>query len=219
MKRSVGRKGKDPGEAQEEARRKVLSMLPQNETRIGWSELEKKARSQRMSLRTLRKHLDELERAKVIGRDVDTAARPPRVYYQLMTSKVFHGIIHSLSPEMLDPKFLIARIGKIDNPELRKGALEALLETQTNILAMELVRIWQWSVAFNENRQTLGFYKIMIESYLAPIIINLGLLCVASNDIALSVLNSLFTRYAEASNRTQVQLIAIESVDHKTKMK
>lgn len=219
MSRRPRKKGQNPGEAEEEARRKVLDMLPSNQTSIVWTDLEKQARSQGMSIRTLRKRLDELEQAKVVIRDVDSAARPPRVYYQLKTSEIFRGFIDSRSPEIVDANSLIARIGKIENPKLREEALDTFLESRVNILAMEILRIWDWGTTFTENQRFQSFYRIMNAAFLAPMITNLGRLCGANTDVLPNVFNRLFTLFSEGHTKAEVKLIAIESVDYENKMK
>jgi DNA-binding transcriptional ArsR family regulator len=219
VKRSLSRKGMSPTKAEEEAEKKVLSMLPQDESRIRWSELEKKARSQGMSLRTLSKHLDELTNAKLVARDVDSEARPPRVYFQLRTSGIFRGMFELMPPEAVDTKSLSAKIAKIKNPELKQQALRALLETQISLLVLEMLRTWEFGVMFSENERTQSFYRIMIASYIAPMIADLGSLCKAHGDIAPGTLTSLFGRYAEDCRRAGAELSRIDSTFFETRKK
>jgi hypothetical protein len=217
MKLSATGKGQNPGQAEKEARNKVLSMFPQNENRIGYSELAKKAKSQGMSFRTLRKHLDELEQVRLAARIVDTAAKPPRVYYQLMTSKVFRAIFDGLLPDALDTKRWVDGITGIEKPELRDRALGDLLEMQTNLLIMEMIRVWEWATTFSEKQQAQNFYKIMIESYLAQIIADLGNIFRAHLDALPRVLPSFSDRYQEACNKAGTDLFAIVSASELSK--
>jgi hypothetical protein len=196
-------------------------MLPQNETRIGWSELERKARSQRMSLRTLRKHLDELDRANEVCREVDTLTRPPRVYYRLQTSKIFHGIFDRASPLMLDTKRLVRQISEVEAPDFKNRATAALIEMQTNLLIMEAERIWEFGATLAEAKRAHEFYKIMTESYLAPIILDLGLVCRNGRDVLATILPSFYKPYAERYNKASTELMAAvsasQATDHKSK--
>jgi DNA-binding HxlR family transcriptional regulator len=217
MKLSVSGKGQNPGQAEKEARSKVLSMLPQNENRIGWSELAEKASSQGMSFRTLRKHLDELEQVKLVARIVDTTARPPRVYYQLMTSKVFRDIFDHISPDMLDTRRYVDGIAEIENSELRDRALGALLQMQTNLLIMEMIGVWDWGTTFSETQQAQDFYRIMIESFLAKMIVDLGIIFRAHSDALSRVVPSFFDRYTKACNEGSIELAGILSATQLSK--
>lgn len=218
MKLSTTGKGQNPGQAEKEARSKVMDMFPQDENRIGYSELAKKAKSLGMSFRTLRKHLDELEQAKLAARIVDTAAKPPRVYYQLMTSKVFRAIFDGLSPTMLDTKHWVDAIGEIGNLEYRDKALSALLEMQTCFLVMEMQRVWEWGTTFSETSRARDFYKIMIESYLAKVIVDLGIIFRANTDALPRVFPNYFNSYMIRCNDASRELMAIvsawQSVQH-----
>lgn len=211
MKSSTTSRRKNPGEAEKEARSKVLGMFPQDENRIGYSELAKKAESQGMSFRTLRKHLDELEETRLAARIVDTTAKPPRVYYQLLTSKVFRAIFDSLSPSMLDTKHWVDGIAEIEKPELRDRALGALLEMQTNLLIMEMIRVWEWATTFSEKQQAQNFYKIMIESYLAQMIADLGIAIRAHTETLPRVMPNFFHHYMDRCNKASIELMAIVS--------
>jgi DNA-binding transcriptional ArsR family regulator len=219
LKHLPSKKTKNPGEAQDEARNRVLSMLPNDGSRVRWSELEKRARSERMSLRTLSRHLDELTKAKLVARDVDSEARPPRVYFQLRTSGVFRGIMELMPPEAVDTRSLSARISKIKNPKLRDQALNAVLETQISLLVLELLRTWEFGIMFSENQRMQSYYKIMIASYVAPMIVNLGLLCKAHGDIAPDTLTELFSRYAVDCGRAGAELSRIEAANSETESK
>ncbi|MGA3406002.1 MAG: hypothetical protein ABSD49_09760 [Candidatus Bathyarchaeia archaeon] len=145
--------------------------------------------------------------ARIIARNIDTAARPPRVYYQLMTSKVFPGIFDRLSPEMLNARPWVAGIGDIEIPELRERALCALLEMQTNLLAMELGRVWEWGLTFKADQEAQSFYKIVLESYLAPMMISIGLVCRTHRDIVPKLLSGFFAQYSSGYNKASAEVV------------
>lgn len=209
MKKTTFRKGKNPGKAEIEARNQVFEMLPADGARIGWSQLEKKARSQGMSLRTLRKNLDKCEQAGVVARIVDVEARPPRVYYRLLTPEIFSEVYDRLPPEMRDVGPWMKRITKIKDPKLREQTVEAFLELQAAFLLMELVCVWHKGIASPGIEQAQGFYKIMVESYVAPVINNMGFLCRAHEDVALGPLDRLFSCYLAKAEEAMAKLTSV----------
>jgi hypothetical protein len=203
--------GRSPSEAEAEARKKVLNMLPQDGTRVGWSQLEKKAKEMGMSLRTLRKHLDKCQETGVMARVVDTEARPPRVYYQLLTPEIFAGVVDWLPADLRDMKSWTTRISKIKDSKLLRQALDLFLELQTSLLMAELVSIWLRGIDSRENQQARTFYKIMIESYIAPTISELGLLCRTFGNATPDLLKALLDHYLDRAKEAQPKIIGVEA--------
>lgn len=72
-----------PGTIEREKLRTVLGMLPEDGSRKRWTDLEKAARNMKpvMSIRTLKKNLDKLEKSGLVTRYVEASAHPPGVYY------------------------------------------------------------------------------------------------------------------------------------------
>jgi len=201
--------GRSPSEAEAEARKKVLNMLPQDGTRVGWSKLEKQAEDIGMSLRTLRKHLDRCQQARVVARIVDTEARPPRVYYQLLTPEIFSGVLDWLPLKEQDNARLRVLISKIKNPKLLRKALDVLFESEICLLMAAVLCIWRRGIDTHENHQARNFYKIMIENYIAPTITELGLFCRTFSDATPDLLNDLYDQYMDRMNRTGGPMLAV----------
>jgi len=203
--------GRSPSEAEAEAAKRVLNMLPQDGTRIGWSELEKQAEDMGMSLRTLRKHLDRCQQARVVARLVDTEARPPRVYYRLLTPEIFSGVVDWLPEELQDIGSWTTRISKIKDSKLLRQALDLFFELQTSLLMAELVSIWRRGIDSREEQQARTFYKIMIETYIAPMISELGLLCRAFGNATPDLLKALLDHYLDRAMEAQPKIIGVEA--------
>jgi DNA-binding transcriptional ArsR family regulator len=200
--------GRSPSETEAEAAKKVLNMLPQDGTRLGWSKLEKQAEDTGMSLRTLRKHLDRCQQAGVMARSVDTEARPPRVYYQLLTPEIFSGVIDSLLIMEQDIARFRAQISKIKNPRHLRKVLDVFFESETCLLMAELLCIWRRGIDIHEDQQARSFYKIMIENYIAPRITELGLFCRTFSDATTDPLSDLHDHYLHRMNDTVGAMIA-----------
>jgi len=200
---------KSPSEAEAEAEKKVLNMPPQDGTRVRWSELEKQAEDMGMSLRTLRKHLDKCQQAGVMARTVDTEARPPRVYYQLLSPEIFSGVFDWLPVKEQDNARFRAKINKIKNPKLLRKALDAFFESETSLLMAALLCIWRRGIDIHENQQAQSFYKIMIENYVAPRITELGLFCRTFSDATPDPLSDLYDHYMDRMTHTIGPMIAV----------
>jgi hypothetical protein len=82
---------------------------------------------------------------------------------------------------------------------------------QTNLLIMEMERIWGWGTTFGDTKQARSFFRIMIESYLAPTIIDLGLVCRNHRDALKTILPSFYDPYRERYNKASTELMAIVS--------
>jgi len=208
--------GRSPSEAEAEAEKKVLNMLPQDGTRVGWSKLERQAEDMGMSLRTLRKHLDRFQEARVVARAVDTEARPPRVYYQLLTPEIFSKVVDWLPIKMQDNARFRAQISKIKNPKLMRKALDVFFESEICLLMAALLCIWRRGIDIHENQQTRSFYKIMIENYIAPRITEVGLFCRTFGDATPDLLNDLCDHYMDRMNRTGGAMLGVERLVSET---
>lgn len=146
-----------PAQVERQKRKEVLEMLPQDGSPIRWSALEKKTRQKRMSLRTLRKNLDKLEKVGVVIRDVDPSFRPPGVFYRInlssfpvntrsrVTIQVKEALTLDKISQMLSNKSAIVSQTPIVDETVRK-ALEATLKTYTWDLAQTAALIIQFSL-------------------------------------------------------------------------
>jgi hypothetical protein len=65
-----------------EVRRRVLDLLPPDGSWIRWFNIEAEARRRRISLGTVRRHLEMAIKEGLVERRVDVEARPPAVYYR-----------------------------------------------------------------------------------------------------------------------------------------
>jgi hypothetical protein len=136
-----------------------------------------------------------------------------------MTSGIFQGIFKLMPQEAVDPEALGTKISKIRNPELKEQALGSLLEWLLSLVLLEMVRTWQFGITFSDSEQAQSFYRIMISSYIIPMIVDLGTLCRAHTEIAQDTLTRLFSRYAENSHKAGTELEGIDPAFFGTKRK
>lgn len=211
MQRKEGRFGKNPGEAEKEAKAKVLAMLPKNGEKISWTGLEKQARKMGMSLRTLRKNLDKLEKAGLVVRIVDTEAKPPRVYYRNMEGAILSEVYAKIPEDFWNVKLWMERFSKISDSALREHALKAFIDLQLKLLTAELTAMWDKAV-FNRNvEQAQSFFQVMTENIIEPQINNIGFLCRAYGETTSEVLNAVFREQLKEAENTVKVLIKVLS--------
>lgn len=206
MKAEKGRFRGNPGEAEREARAKVLRMLPKNGSLISWSQLEGKARSMGMSLRTLRKNLDKLEGSGLVARVVNGKARPPRVYYRSLEGEILSEVYAKVPRDFWDIEKWMHVLAKITNPELRRNILKPFLKLQISFLALELIAMWDRGAIKESVGETQSFFKVMMEQLINPQANNTGFLCRAYSEESGEALNSLFENYIKQAHESMSKL-------------
>jgi len=192
-----------------EAERLVLSLLPENGLERRWSEIEEAAQKLNLSTATLARALKKFVQLEVVTRRVDSSTYPPAVYYRLLTPEVFAKLYDRLPLDMREVRPWIVRIGKIKDSKLREEALGALLEAQACLLLAELTCVWGKGIASRGKPKAKAFNKVMVESFVAPIIDDLGLLCKAHSDVTPDLLNRLFEDCMERFNMANVRIVAV----------
>jgi len=187
----------------------VLSLLPTNGQGKRWSDIEEAAQKLSLSSATLARALKKFTQLGVTARRADASTYPPAVYYHLLTPEIFSEVYNRLPENVRDPKPLSTEISKLKNFKLRQEALGALLEREACLLIGELLCVWGKGIASRGKQQAETFYEIMLESYIAPIIHDLGLLCKAHSDVTPDLLNRLFEDCMERFNKANVKIVAV----------
>jgi hypothetical protein len=86
------RKGRPKYRTDRKLRDLVSGWIPSDEKGIRWVDLEKRARAEGVSLRTVQKYLARLQVGRSVERRVDPNARPPAVYYRKILDNHFQGV-------------------------------------------------------------------------------------------------------------------------------
>jgi len=206
MMRSKKPKGKSPGTVERSKQRIVLELLPQDGSKRRWSDLEKEARDMKMSLRTLRKNLDKLERAGITAREVDTSKRPPGVYYRRSTEIRYAVGGHSYDVKTLMENVLMAFNKEINDlkKEHYKSAnqkLGELLKFNINEVFRFMIMLFLRELIEQGPKRSLGKHNDMenfnrwMDVIARPRLETLLQLCIWHFDIAEPILEDINSYY------------------------